>query len=153
MPQMNKMSYLCRAERQVRVKANASSPDCHLNLNAPSRGSQVCRTSKPGICKSSFSERMCQVKQHGFFACVYRISTATKRVSTDSVNEEKKCLVKSGKVSTPAALLFSGRQKIFWRPLKITLVPYNSLSTPFWLPVCRHLSPTQHRTDKKEFGG
>ena len=88
------MSYLCRAERQVRVKANASNPDRHLNLNAPSRGSQVCRTSKPGICKSSFSERMCQVKQHGFFACVYRISTATKRVSTDSVNEEKKCLVK-----------------------------------------------------------
>ena len=104
---MNKMSYLCRAERQVRVKANASSPDCHLNLNAPSRGSQVCRTSKPGICKSSFSERMCQVKQHGFFACVYRISTATKRVSTDSVNEEKKCLVKSGKVIANVFINFS----------------------------------------------
>ena len=95
---MNKMSYLCRAERQVRVKANASNPDRHLNLNAPSRGCQVCRTSKPGICKSSFSEGRRQVKQHGFFACVYRFSTATKGVSTDSVNEEKKCLVKSGKV-------------------------------------------------------
>ena len=95
---MNKMSYLCRAERQIRVKANASNPDRHLKLTAPSRGSQVCRTSKPEICKSSFSEGNCQVKQHGFFACVYRFSTATKIVSTDSVNEEKKRLVKSGKV-------------------------------------------------------
>ena len=93
MSQMSKMSYLCRAERQVRVKVNASSPDCHLNLNAPSRGSQVCRTSKPRICKSSPSEGKCQVKQHGFFVCVYRFSTATKRVSTDSVNEEKKQLI------------------------------------------------------------
>ena len=33
-PQMDKKSYLCRAERQVRVKANASNPDCYLNLNA-----------------------------------------------------------------------------------------------------------------------
>ena len=95
---MNKMSYLCRAERQVRVKANASNPDRHLNLNAPSRGSQVCRTSKPGICKSSFSKGKCQVKQHGFFVCVYRISTTLTKPSTVSVNEEKKCLVKSGKV-------------------------------------------------------
>ena len=67
MSQMNKMSYLRRAERQVRVKANASSPDCHLNLTAPRWGIQVCRTSKPGICKSSFSKAKCQVKQHGFF--------------------------------------------------------------------------------------
>ena len=111
MSQMSKMSYLCRAERQVRVKANASNPDCYLNLNAPSRGSQVCRTSKPGICKSSFSKVMCQVKQHGFFVCVYRFSTATKRVSTDSVNEEKKCLVKSGKVTT-VAIYMSNIQKI-----------------------------------------
>ncbi|MBQ7509523.1 MAG: hypothetical protein IJT53_01235, partial [Prevotella sp.] len=40
----------------------------------------------------------CQQKQHSFFACVYRFSTATEQLSTDSVNEEKKCLVKSGKV-------------------------------------------------------
>ena len=76
---MNKKSYLCRAERQVRVKANASNPDCNLNLNAPSRGNQVCRTDKPGLCKSSFSEGKRQVKQHGFFACVYRISTTIKQ--------------------------------------------------------------------------
>ena len=41
----------------------------------------------------------CQQKQHSFFACVYRFSTTTKLLSTVSVNEEKKCLVKSGKVS------------------------------------------------------
>ena len=40
----------------------------------------------------------CQLKQHGFFACVYRFSTTTKQLSTVSANEEKKCLVKSGKV-------------------------------------------------------
>jgi hypothetical protein len=40
----------------------------------------------------------CLQKQHSFFACVYRFSTTRKQLSTDSVNEEKKCLVKSGKV-------------------------------------------------------
>ncbi|MBR1542601.1 MAG: hypothetical protein IJ628_08350, partial [Bacteroidaceae bacterium] len=40
----------------------------------------------------------CQQKQYGFFACVYQISKTNKQPSTDSVNEEKKCLVKSGKV-------------------------------------------------------
>jgi hypothetical protein len=40
----------------------------------------------------------CQLKQHSFFACVYRFSTTTKQLSTVSANEEKKCLVKSGKV-------------------------------------------------------
>ena len=98
MSQMNKMSYLSHAERQVRVKANASSPDCYLNLNAPSRGNQVCRTSKPGICKSSFSKEKRQLKQHRFFTCVYQFSMTLKQVSTVSVNEKKKCLVKSGKV-------------------------------------------------------
>ena len=88
------MSYLCRAERQVLAKAYASSLD--LNLSAPSRGTQVCRTSKPRLCVSSIVG--CQQKQHGFFACVYRFSTTTKQPSTDSVNEEKKCLVESGKV-------------------------------------------------------
>ena len=108
MSQMNKMSYLRRAERQVRVKANASSPDCHLNLTAPRWGIQVCRTSKPGICKSSFSEGKCQVKQHGFFACVYQFSTTLMNVSTDSVNEEKKCLVESGKVILSASIFVAG---------------------------------------------
>ena len=88
------MSYLCRAERQVLAKAYASSLD--LNLSAPSRGTQVCRTSKPRLCVSSIVG--CQQKQHGFFDCVYRFSTTTKQPSTDSVNEEKKCLVESGKV-------------------------------------------------------
>ena len=40
----------------------------------------------------------CQLKQHSFFACVYRFRTTTSKVSTESANEEKKCLVKSGKV-------------------------------------------------------
>ena len=91
------MSYLCRAERQVLAKAYASSLD--LNLSAPSRGTQVCRTSKPRLCVSSIVG--CQQKQHGFFDCVYRFSTTTKQPSTDSVNEEKKCLVESGKVTMP----------------------------------------------------
>ena len=63
--QMNKMSYLCRAERQVWAKANASNPD--LNLKAPSRGNQVCRTSKPRICKSSFSGRKVSSKAAQLF--------------------------------------------------------------------------------------
>jgi len=42
----------------------------------------------------------CLQKQHSFFACVYRFSTTRKQLSTDSVNEEKKCLVKSGKVKS-----------------------------------------------------
>ena len=98
---MKIMSYLCRAEQIVRAKAYASSLD--LNLNAPSRGIQVYRTSKPQLCVSSIVG--CQQKQHGFFACVYQTSTTTKLQSTDSANEEKKCLVKSGKVS-PILVLF-----------------------------------------------
>ena len=90
------MSYLCRAERQVLAKAYASSLD--LNLSAPSRGTQVCRTSKPRLCVSSIVG--CQQKQHGFFDWVYRFSTTTKQPSTNSVNEEKKCLVESGKVTS-----------------------------------------------------
>ena len=36
-----------------------------------------------------------QLKQLDFFACVYRFSTtAKKELSTESANEEKKCLVK-----------------------------------------------------------
>ena len=46
---MKIMSYLCQAERQVLVKAYASSLD--LNLNAPSRGIQVCRTSKTPVMR------------------------------------------------------------------------------------------------------
>ena len=30
-----------------------------------------------------------QLKQHGFFACVYRFSTTTKELSTESANEEE----------------------------------------------------------------
>jgi len=89
------MSYLCRAERQVLAKAYASSLE--LNLSAPSRDTQVCRTSKSWLSVSSVAG--CQQKQHGFFACVYRFSTTTKQPSTVSVYEEKKCLVESGKVT------------------------------------------------------
>ena len=39
----------------------------------------------------------CQEKQRGCFVCVYRFSTTSTNVSTDSANEGKKCLVKSGK--------------------------------------------------------
>ena len=92
---MKIIPYLCRAERQVLAKAYASSLD--LNLNATSSGIQVCRTSKPRLCVSSIVG--CQLKQHSFFACVYRFSTTTKQPSTVSANEEKKCLVKSGKVT------------------------------------------------------
>ena len=92
---MKIMSYLCRAERQVLAKAYASSLD--LNLSAPSRDTQVCRTSKSWLSVSSVAG--CQQKQHGFFACVYRFSTTTKQPSTVSVYEEKKCLVESGKVN------------------------------------------------------
>ena len=92
---MEIIPYLCRAERQVLAKAYASSLD--LNLNATSSGIQVCRTSKPRLCVSSIAG--CQQKQHSFFACVYQIRMTTKQLSTDSVNEEKKCLVKSGKVT------------------------------------------------------
>ena len=93
---MKIMSYLCQAERQVLAKAYASSLD--LNLNATSSGIQVCRTSKPRLCVSSIVGR--KQKKNGFFACVYQTSMTTKQLSTDSVNEEKKCLVKSGKVMT-----------------------------------------------------
>ena len=89
------MSYLCQAERQVLAKAYASSLD--LNLNATSSGIQVCRTSKPWLRVSSMVG--CQQNQHGFFACVYQNRMTTKQLSTDSVNEEKKCLVESGKVT------------------------------------------------------
>ena len=51
---MKIMLYLCHAERQVLAKAYASRLD--LNLNAPSRGIQVCRTSKPRLCVSSMTE-------------------------------------------------------------------------------------------------
>ena len=88
------MSYLCQTERQVLAKAYASFLD--LNLNATSSGIQVCRTSKPRLCVSSIAG--CQQKQHSFFACVYQTSTTIELLSTDSVNKEKKCLVKSGKV-------------------------------------------------------
>ena len=40
----------------------------------------------------------CQEKQRGCFVCVYRFSTTSTNMSTDSANEGKKCLVKSGKV-------------------------------------------------------
>ena len=91
---MEIIPYLCRAERQVLAKAYASNLD--LNLNATSTGIQVCRTSKPRLCVSSIVG--CQQKQHSFFACVYWGSTTKKHPSTISANEEKKCLVKSGKV-------------------------------------------------------
>ena len=51
------------------------------------------RASIPGPLSTDYLQ-----KQHSFFACVYRFSTAKKQLSTDPVNEEKKCLVKSGKV-------------------------------------------------------
>ena len=79
---MNKMSYLCRAERQVRVKAYASSLD--LNLSAPSKGTQVCRTSKPGFCVSS----ICRCK-----LTVNKYSTAFSLVSIKSVRLCNMCLV------------------------------------------------------------
>ena len=94
---MKIISYLCRAERQVLAKAYACSLD--LNLSAPSRGTQVCRTSKPRLCMSSLCASMQNrlQKQHGFFACVYQISTTRKHLSIDLVYEEKKCLAESGK--------------------------------------------------------
>ena len=47
------MSYLCTAEQTVRAKAYASVPD--QKLNAPSRGTQFCRTNSPGLCVSSMT--------------------------------------------------------------------------------------------------
>ena len=115
---MKIIPYLCRAERQVLAKAYASSLD--LNLNATSSGIQVCRTSKPRLCVSSIVG--CQLKQHSFFACVYRFSTTTKQPSTVSANEEKKCLVKSGKVRQHRDFSILGipvksfayTRKVFW---------------------------------------
>jgi hypothetical protein len=49
----------------------------------------------------------CLQKQHSFFACVYRFSTTRKQLSTDSVNEEKKCLVKSEKVTLVSPKILS----------------------------------------------
>ena len=49
----------------------------------------------------------CQEKQHGCFVCVYRFSTTSTNVSTDSANEGKKCLVKSGKVRYVGASFFN----------------------------------------------
>ncbi len=93
------MPYLCNAEQQVRVKAHASTPD--KRQSAPSRGTLSCRTSKPGLDKSSIGS--CQQNQHNVSACVYRFSTTSKQVSTDLVYEQRKCLVKSGKVNTVRA--------------------------------------------------
>ena len=106
------MSYLCRAERQVLAKAYASSLD--LNLSAPSRDTQVCRTSKSWLSVSSVAG--CQQKQHGFFACVYRFSMTTKQPSTVSVYEEKKCLVESGKVTRLMKVRFDADKVPFRRP-------------------------------------
>ena len=90
------MSYLCRTEQPVRAKAYAGAPD--EKLNAPSRGIQFCRTSQPGLCVSGMTIGRLRI-QYGFFATVYQIRNHSNNVSTDAVNEEKKCLVKSGKVS------------------------------------------------------
>ena len=59
----------------------------------------------------------CQPNQHSFFACVYRFSTTTKQPSTVSANEEKKCLVESGKVRNT---ILAGTKDH----------PYNRLRTP-----------------------
>ena len=76
------MSYLCRAERQVLVKAYASNFD--LNLSVPSRGTQVCRTSKPRFCVSS----ICRCRQ-----TVNKYNTAFSLVSIKSVRLSNMCLV------------------------------------------------------------
>jgi hypothetical protein len=64
----------------------------------PHRGaSSFAEQTSPGSACPAWQK--CQQKQHSFFACVYRLSTTTKQLSTVSANEEKKCLVKSGKVT------------------------------------------------------
>lgn len=128
---MKIMSYLCRAERQVRVKAYASSLD--LNLNAPLRGIQVCRTGKPGLCVSSSDDCAVfrQQKQYGFFACVYGFSTPQHEVSTVSANKEKKCLVKSGKVILLKKAFVSGTG-VAVRPMRRAVLKYSN--TFFQLP-------------------
>ena len=92
---MKIMSYLCRAEQTVRATAYASVPD--KKLNAPSRGIQFCRTNSPELCVSSMAK--VSTKTARLFACVYRFSMTITKASTESANEEKECLVKSGKVS------------------------------------------------------
>ena len=79
---MKIIPYLCRAERQVLAKAYASSLD--LNLNATSSGIQVCRTSKPRLCVSSF----CGTMQN-----VNRSSIAFSLVSSKSVRLISICLL------------------------------------------------------------
>ncbi len=105
---MKIMSYLRRAEQTVRATAYASAPD--KKLNAPSRGIQFCRTEQPGLRMSSMTEvlrksarlfRSCLSIKYDFFVRVYQSSTTSKQLSTVSANEEKKCLVKSGKVILP----------------------------------------------------
>ena len=96
---MKIMSYLCRAEQTVRATAYASVPD--KKLNAPSRGIQFCRTNSPGLCVSSMAK--VSTKTARLFACVYRFSMTITKASTESANEEKECLVKSGKVRTPTS--------------------------------------------------
>ena len=59
----------------------------------------LCRAERQVLAKAYASIVGCQQKQHSFFACVYQIRMTTKQLSTDSVNAEKKCLVKSGKVT------------------------------------------------------
>ena len=63
----------------------------------PHRGApSFAEQNSPGSACPAWPE--CQQIQHGFFACVYRFSKTLKQLSTVSANEEKKCLVKSGKV-------------------------------------------------------
>ena len=125
-PRMKIMSYLCRAERQVLAKTYAGSPD--LNLSVPSRDTQVCQTNKPRLCVSSIVG--CQQKQHGFFACVYQIRTTTKQLSTDLVNEKKKCLVESGKVIPSKGTLYSRRGNVSF-PTWEQFIPKVGIVSPF----------------------
>ena len=70
----------------------------------PHRGaSSFAEQTSPGSACPAWQK--CQQKQHSFFACVYRFSTTTKQLSTVSANEEKKCLVKSGKATVTLQIM------------------------------------------------
>ena len=132
---MKIIPYNCPAKRQVRAKAYASVPDEKPSVPSgtpfpaetrrmPKDKSGLCVSSIPGCIRPD-----CQQNQHGFFACVYRFSKTTTEVSTDSANEEKKCLVKSGKVTL--------RRTFFLSPFCHPLSPFKTLQTPCTPMFCQ----------------
>ena len=103
---MERMEYLCRAERQVRMTAVAIRPERQHKNECPIEGHPFLPNNKPGLLPFHLSG-MCKWEQEGIekvsYVSVWRrykrklFQKTFQQVSILSANETKKRLLKSGK--------------------------------------------------------